>query len=107
MSTLINFDLMSHTQQTTLKKISSSVSFADSGIHHEKKKKKKLSQLGRFAVFVELTPSSLGLLPFIWDEAGDGEEEDGDEFCEGGERVPFSLNLNLADCDGEVDLSDE
>lgn len=43
----------------------------------------------------------------IGNETGDGEGEDGDEFCEGGERVPYGLVWNLADDDGEVDLPDE
>ena len=46
-------------------------------------------------------------LPFIWNESRDGEEEDCEEFWEGGERVPYGLVLNLADSYGEVDLPDE
>lgn len=50
-----------------------------------------------------------GQIPLVGYEAGDCEQTDGDEFCQGRERIPFSLVLvgDLADGGGEVDLADE
>ena len=50
---------------------------------------------------------SLDRALFVRNEARDGEEADGDEFCEGCKRVPYAFVLNLGDSDCEVDLSGE